>query len=658
MMKLKLSGCVLALVASVLSFAMTEAVANTLGRVASPDGAIRVEIVANDAGELRYTVKRHETLIIGESKLGVVCEDADFSRGLKLLREERTREVQDEYEILTAKRRVNTYRANRKVLHVESANGRAMEVVFQVSNDGVAFRYRWPSAEETAVRKVLEEITSFQFSPETRAWLQPMSVAKTGWSRTNPSYEEHYEKDIPVGTPPKLGAGWVYPALFRTGETWVVISEADLGRGYCGTRLRTASPKGEYTIGFPDEREGLGNGPVKPEGATESPWRVIVIGDLATVTESMLGVDLASPAKVLAKAEQSKIVPGKAAWSWPLLGDGKTVYDVQKQFIDYAAEMTWRYCLIDALWDQQIGYENVKELAEYAATKDVKLLLWYNSRGDWNDAPQTPRDRMLTRESRREEFERLVAMGIAGVKIDFFGGDGQSQIEYYLDILEDAAPYGLLINFHGCTLPRGWQRTYPHLMTMEAIKGLEFITFEQANADEAPIHATMLPFTRNLFDPMDFTPVVLDRINNIERRTSSAFELALSVLFTSGIQHYAEIPDGMAKAPEYVRAFLRDVPGVWDDVVFLDGYPGKFVAIARKAGGRWYVAGINGETTEQKLSLDLTRLKLGQRAKGMLITDGDTPGNLSFAQREVAVVSGEKLPLTLAPRGGAVLVIE
>lgn len=658
MMKLKLSGCVLALVASVLSFAMTEAVANTLGRVASPDGAIRVEIVANDAGELRYTVKRHETLIIGESKLGVVCEDADFSRGLKLLREERTREVQDEYEILTAKRRVNTYRANRKVLHVESANGRAMEVVFQVSNDGVAFRYRWPSAEETAVRKVLEEITSFQFSPETRAWLQPMSVAKTGWSRTNPSYEEHYEKDIPVGTPPKLGAGWVYPALFRTGETWVVISEADLGRGYCGTRLRTASPKGEYTIGFPDEREGLGNGPVKPEGATESPWRVIVIGDLATVTESMLGVDLASPAKVLAKAEQSKIVPGKAAWSWPLLGDGKTVYDVQKQFIDYAAEMTWRYCLIDALWDQQIGYENVKELAEYAATKDVKLLLWYNSRGDWNDAPQTPRDRMLTRESRREEFERLVAMGIAGVKIDFFGGDGQSQIEYYLDILEDAAPYGLLINFHGCTLPRGWQRTYPHLMTMEAIKGLEFITFEQANADEAPMHATMLPFTRNLFDPMDFTPVVLDRINNIERRTSSAFELALSVLFTSGIQHYAEIPDGMAKAPEYVRAFLRDVPGVWDDVVFLDGYPGKFVAIARKAGGRWYVAGINGETTEQKLSLDLTRLKLGQRAKGMLITDGDTPGNLSFAQREVAVVSGEKLPLTLAPRGGAVLVIE
>lgn len=658
MMKLKLSGCVLALVASVLSFAMTEAVANTLGRVASPDGAIRVEIVANDAGELRYTVKRHETLIIGESKLGVVCEDADFSRGLKLLREERTREVQDEYEILTAKRRVNTYRANRKVLHVESANGRAMEVVFQVSNDGVAFRYRWPSAEETAVRKVLEEITSFQFSPETRAWLQPMSVAKTGWSRTNPSYEEHYEKDIPVGTPPKLGAGWVYPALFRTGETWVVISEADLGRGYCGTRLRTASPKGEYTIGFPDEREGLGNGPVKPEGATESPWRVIVIGDLATVTESMLGVDLASPAKVLAKAEQSKIVPGKAAWSWPLLGDGKTVYDVQKQFIDYAAEMTWRYCLIDALWDQQIGYENVKELAEYAATKDVKLLLWYNSRGDWNDAPQTPRDRMLTRESRREEFERLVAMGIAGVKIDFFGGDGQSQIEYYLDILEDAAPYGLLINFHGCTLPRGWQRTYPHLMTMEAIKGLEFITFEQANADEAPIHATMLPFTRNLFDPMDFTPVVLDRINNIERRTSSAFELALSVLFTSGIQHYAEIPDGMAKAPEYVRAFLRDVPGVWDDVVFLDGYPGTFVAVARKAGGRWYVAGINGETTEQKLSFDLTRLKLGQRAKGMLITDGDTPGNLSFAQREVAVVSGEKLPLTLAPRGGAVLVIE
>jgi hypothetical protein len=249
-------------------------------------------------------------------------------------------------------------------------------------------------------------------------------------------------------------------------------------------------------------------------------------------------------------------------------------------------------------------------------------------------------------------------MGVAGMKIDFFGGEGQSQIEYYLDILEDASPFGFLINFHGCTLPRGWQRTYPHLVTMEAIRGLEFITFEQANADQAPTHMAMLPFTRNVFDPMDFTPVVMDRINKIERRSSSAFELALSVLFTSGIQHYAEIPEGMAKVPEYVRAFLRKVPSVWDDVKFLDGYPGKFVVLARKGDGCWYLAGINAEATAKKVSLDLSRLKLGRTARGTLITDGAAEGNLSFEQREVTLKRGEKLELTLKPNGGFVLVFE
>jgi len=487
-----------------------------------------------------------------------------------------------------------------------------------------------------------------------------MSVAKTGWKETNPSYEEYHERDIPVGTPSPLGAGWVYPALFRTGDTWVAISETGLGRGYCGTRLQSKSPDGEYTVGFPDARENFQNGAVNPESTLPwlTPWRVIAIGDLATVAESMLGVDLADKAKPLTAAEKTEIQPGKAAWSWPLLGDDQTNFDTQKRFIDYAAEMGWRYCLIDALWDTQIGYEKVKTLVDYAATKQVRILLWYNSGGDWNGAPQTPRDKLLTHESREAEFARLRAMGVAGVKIDFFGGDGQSMIGYYLDILKDAEPYGLLMNFHGCTLPRGWQRTYPHLMTMEAIRGLEFITFEQANADRAPAHMAMLPFTRNLFDPMDFTPVVLDHINNIERRTSSAFELALSVLFTSGIQHYAEIPEGMAKAPEYVRAFLKKVPGIWDDVKFLDGFPGKFVVMARKGDGRWFIAGINAEPAAKEVSLDLAALHLPKRAKGVLITDGDDGANMSFVTRDVWMKRGEKLELTIKPKGGFVLVCE
>ena len=468
----------------------------------------------------------------------------------------------------------------------------------------------------------------------------------------NPAYEEFYENEIPVGTPSPTGAGWVYPALFRSGDTWLLLSEKGLSRTYCGTRLRSDSPDGEYSVGFPDSRENFQGGPVNPESKLPwlTPWRIIVVGSLKTIAESTLGIDLANKP---ARPASSRIKPGKASWSWPLLGDPQTTYEVQKRFIDYAAGMNWRYCLIDSMWDKQIGYEKIKELIDYARSKSVGVLVWYNSAGDWNSAPQTPRNLMLTHESRVREFERLKAMGVAGLKIDFFGGDGQSVIGYYLDILDDAAPYGFLINFHGATLPRGWQRTYPYMMTMEAIKGLEFVTFEQKNADEEPAHAAMLPFTRNVFDPMDFTPVVLDRINRIQRRTTSGFELALSVLFTSGIQHYAEIPEGMAKAPAYVRDFLKRVPSVWDETKFLDGYPGKFVVLARRGEGRWYVAGINGEATVRTLTLDLSELPV--RGSGTLITDGG--GNLSFCQEAIRLTPGRKLEVTLQTRGGFVLVL-
>jgi hypothetical protein len=280
----------------------------------------------------------------------------------------------------------------------------------------------------------------------------------------------------------------------------------------------------------------------------------------------------------------------------------------------------------------------------------VKLLLWYNSAGDWNTTPQTPRSRLLTHDDRVREFTWLHQAGVAGVKVDFFGSDAQGMIAYYHDILEDAAPFHLLVNFHGATLPRGWQRTYPHLMTMEAIKGLEFVTFDQRNADEEPRHATVIPFTRNVFDPMDFTPMVLDRIRNIERRTTSAFELALSVLFTSGIQHYAEIPDGMAKVPEFVRDFLRHVPSVWDDVRFLDGYPGSYVVMARRSGNRWYVSGINGDTIDRHLSLDLRILG---KSGATLISDGDSH---SFRADTLPLSDRGHVQLTLKPRGGFVLV--
>jgi hypothetical protein len=621
--------------------------------VVSPDGRLAVAFLLNENGAPRYAIRLAGRPVLAESQLGLVRDDADFSWGLKLIDASAVEPVSDHYEILTAKRRINAYLANRREFHLQTRAGRKLDIIFQVSNDGVAFRYRFPET-DASVHELRAEESSFHFLPGTRAWLQPIAVARQGWHEASPSYEEYYEKDIPVGIPSPTGAGWVYPALFRSGDTWLLVSEAGLGRTYCGTRLRSESPDGEYQVGFPDPREVIPGGPADPESTLPwtTPWRLIVIGDLKTVAESMLGVDLAAPP---AQPADASIQPGKASWSWPLLKDGQTTYDVQKQFIDYAAGMGWRYTLIDAQWDKQIGYDKVKELVDYARGKGVGILLWYNSAGDWNTTPQTPRSLLLTHDSRLKEFARLKAMGVAGLKIDFFGGDGQSMIDYYLDLLEDAAPYGFLMNFHGATLPRGWERTYPHLMTMEAIRGLEYVTFEQRNADQEATHAAMLPFTRNVFDPMDFTPVVLDRIPRIERRTTSAFELALAVLFTSGIQHYAEIPEGMAKAPDYVRDFLQHVPSGWDDVKFLDGFPGKFVVLARLGEGRWYVAGINAEAVEKKLPLNLDELSV--RGAGTLITDGDG-GNLSFRCTPAQLSAGQPLEVTLAPHGGFVLVLE
>lgn len=621
--------------------------------VSSPNGRVAVQLSVDGDGVPRYAVQLDNKQVLLPSRLGLIREDADFSRGLSVVSESPVERLTDDYELLTSKRRKNHYVANQRVVDLVGPKREHLHVIFQVSDDGVAFRYQFPRT-STAVHRLKSEASSFKFLPETRAWLQPMSAAKTGWMSVNPSYEEVYERDIAAGTPSPSGAGWVYPALFRSGDVWLLVSESSLPRNYCGTRLRSTWLSTEYNVSFPDPLEGIRGGPVNPESTLPwlTPWRFVVMGSLKTVVESTLGTDLADKPAPNAKVPVDG--PGKASWSWPLLGDDQTNFTVQKQFIDYAAQMGWRYTLVDAMWDKQIGWEKLQELVEYGKSKGVRILVWYNSAGDWNFAPQTPRNLMLTHESRVGEFERLSRIGVAGLKVDFFGGDGQSVIAYYRDILDDAATYGFLMNFHGATLPRGWQRTYPNLMTTEAVRGLEFVTFDQKNAEDEPAHAAMLPFTRNVFDPMDFTPVVLDRIRGIERRTSSAFELALSVLFTSGIQHYAEIPEGMAKAPDYVREFLRGVPAIWDDVKFIDGFPGRHIVVAREGGGRWYLAGINAQPADAKLTLSLADLPV---RGGTLITDGDG-GNLSFRQERVQLTPDRSLVVTLRSRGGFVIVFD
>jgi len=616
--------------------------------VLSPDKSVDLSFDLSSTGEMYYSVAKNKQVVLQRSRLGLVREDGDYTQKLKLSSASSVAPVTDSYEILTAKRKNITYKANKQTYHLVNAEDKKMDVIFQVSNDGLAFRYHFPE-QSTDIKKITDEKTSFKFASTAKGWLQPMSDAQTGWEHSNPSYEEFYEKGIAVGTPSPIKAGWVFPALFQTGNNWVLITETASEGDYCFSRLDAQSTGGEYKIAFPQAAEVFKPGAaLNPESKLPwfTPWRVVAIGSLKTIMESTLGTDLAKPA---IKKDSNYIKPGKSSWSWVLLKDDSTVYKVQKRFIDYAADMNWQYCLVDADWEKKIGYEQAADLAAYATSKKIGLILWYNSAGAWNTTPYGPRNMMVDKETRVKEFIKLEKMGVKGLKIDFFGGDGQSFVQYYHDILKDAADHHLLINFHGTTLPRGLQRTYPNLMTMESIKGMEFRTFSQETEDQQPEHCTTIPFTRNIFDPMDYTPMALYKIPNIKRSTTTAFELALPVVFQSGIQHFAEIPEGMAHMPAYVKTFLRDLPTHWDDTRFIDGFPGKRVVLARKSGSKWYIGGLNGERKDQQFSLDLSFLK---KAGKLIIDDGK--GGLT----ETQLTPGKATKIDVKAAGGFVAVFE
>lgn len=620
--------------------------------IISPDQNL---VVTVDTKKLVYSVAYRNEPVLSESKLGLVRDDEDFSTNLTVKKASRPQVVKDNYTMLTAKKANISYTATERIIETKTSSGKKMNIIFRVSDDGVAFRYEFPET-SSEVRKIISEETSFRFFEGTKAWLQPKAEAQTGFEHTNPSYEAHYMMEIDAGTPSPTQNGWVYPALFRYDNTWMLITEAALGRNYCGTALQQHAPDREYKINFPQAPEVFTNGALNPESTLpwKTPWRIMVIGDLKTIVESTLGTDLALPA---VKMDADFIKPGKSSWSWILKKDDSTVFKVQKKYIDFAADMNWQYCLIDAMWDKLIGYDSVRILAEYAKSKNVGLLLWYNSAGDWNTVKFTPKDKLLTHEDRMKEFGRLREMGIKGIKVDFFSGDGQSMINYYQDILEDAAANHLLVNFHGATLPRGLHRTYPNLMTVEAVFGYEMITFGQGSANKAPEHSVMSALVRNAFDPMDFTPMNLYKIPRIQRTTTAAFELATSVIFLSGIQHYAESPEGIAHVPENVKNFLRALPDYWEDVRFIDGYPGKLFVVARKSGESWYVAGINGENVEKTLTLDLSFLK---NKTGQLIANGSNDGGdePSFTETTVNLPSSGELEIELKGNDGFVAVFK
>ena len=619
-------------------------------KIESPNKKINVSVWTSD-GKIAYNVSFNGKEILNTSKLGLQTQSSDFATNLSFKDATANRKISHSFESVQGKRSQINLNVNERIISWVNPKNQKISIRFLVSDDGVVFKYLLPSYSPNT-DYLTNELTTYNFFSDTKAWLQPMAIAKSGWEQTNPSYEEHYQKGIAVGTPEKTKSGWVYPALFENKNNWILITEAGLQRFNHASRLHHESPNGEYHVAMPDQREVIKDKNLhsKIEGDFETPWRVITIGNLKTIVESDLANAIVSSTHTKVK---DFIKPGKASWSWISSKDDYITYDEQKKYIDFAADMRWQYCLIDVNWDTKIGYDKIEELSKYAKSKNVGLLLWYNSAGDWNTVGYTPKNKLTDRELRRKEFQKLKDLGIKGVKIDFFGGDGQSVIAYYIDILEDADEYELLVNFHGATLPRSWSTIYPHLMTVEAVRGFEMVTFSQEDADRQAEISSILPFTRNVYDPMDFTPMNLSKVrSSVKRKTTSTFELATSIVFLSGIQHYAESPEGMETVLLSIKDLLRNLPNHWQESKFLSGYPGKDIVVARKGNNKWYIAGINGEDKPKNIELDLSSLP----CKEILIQIQDDENAESKVLTNVKY--SKKITIPIKANGGFVIIAQ
>jgi alpha-glucosidase len=619
----------------------------------SPDSQLQATFQIDSQGRALYAITLANKAVLEPSQLGLVLNDSSFDGKLTLESTSEPEMITDKYSMPLGKRRNCVYQANRRTFVLKNDKGEKIQVVFQVSNDGVAFRYVLPESSEKT-HTVTQEKTTFAFASTTVSWLHPMQPGKSGWSKTQPSYEEYYIREKPVGRSSPTGQGWCVPALFRTSDNiWVLICDSEVDENYCAIRLGNDSAGGVYKVAFPHPKEHRGEiDPVSPEIKLPfaSPWRVLIIGQsLGTLVESTLMTDVARPCEI---KNTDFVKPGRAAWHWLRYGEDSASFKMVDSFLDFAAKMNWEYVLIDANWDRFIGYEKMADFVKKAGEKNVGVILWYNSNGSWNDAPMGPKNKMHERTVRRNEFARLKEMGVKGVKIDFFGGDKQATMKLYLDIFKDAADYQILVNCHGATIPRGWQRTFPNLLTMEAVRGMEYCTFSQDNANRQAAHCCVLPFTRNIIGSMDFTPVVFDpNIRQVKLRTTPGFELALSVLFESGIQHFGLVPKEYKLMPGFVVEFLQKVPTAWDDTRFIDGYPGKYAVIARKSGGVWYIAGING--TDKDISLTPELPFISADARVTLITDGP---DRTFIKKDIERDANGRTGVKILPHGGFVIV--
>lgn len=618
----------------------------------SPDGQVQVTI--NDAnGTPNYSVKYASSEFLKSSPLGLHTNIGDYSKNLSMTAFD-TKKVEDHYDLRNIKQSHVDYEATEAVASFTQNGKKVMDVIFRVSNRDVAYRYHIYKKGDTKVCVINEEASGFSLPEGTTTFLCPQSKPMGGFARTSPSYETSYTLDDSMGKN-GWGEGYSFPCLFKISDKgWALISETGVDGRYVASRLLNVKD-GLYRIGFPQQGEcnGWGSTSASVSLPFDTPWRTITVGTtLANIVETTVPFDLVSPKY---KASQ-EYVYGKGSWSWIIGMDSSCNYDEQKRYIDFSAAMGYQTVLIDALWDVQIGYDKIEELARYGKSKGVGLFLWYNSNGNWNDAPQSPLGKMNDSHIRRQEMAWMKKAGIKGIKVDFFGGDKQNMMQLYEDILADANDYGIMVIFHGCTLPRGWERMFPSYVASEAVLASENLHFSQGSCDAEAMNACIHPFVRNTVGSMDFGGSTLNKYYNADnkrgsqRRTSDVCALSTAVLFQSCVQHFALAPNNLTDAPSWAVDFMKNVPTTWDEVKFVDGYPGKYVIIARRSGNTWYVAGVNAEKTALTKKIALPMLNAGATAK-MYSDDAQLNGSV----KDVKINKKKQMTVTIPCNGGLVI---
>jgi hypothetical protein len=625
----------------------------------SPDGKMAVT-VNDDGGRPMYQVTLDGTTYIERSPLGVKMNFGDLSQGLTL-KDCKTSTVKDEYSLKTIKQSHVSYEATEAVCQFTKDGKPALDVIFRVTGRDVAYRYKIYAQKKDMLSAVVEsEASSFMLPNGTTTFLCPQVKPMGGFARTYPSYETSYTWDDQTGKN-GWGQGYTFPCLFKTTAGWVIISETGTDGNYVGCALQNDGGN-KYSIAFPQasEMDGWGTPTAKVTLPALTPWRTMTIGTtLAPIVETTVANDLVQPKYKASKA----YTYGKGSWSWIIRMDGSCNFKEQKEYIDFSAALGYRSVLVDALWDTQIGYDKVAELARYAKSKGVGLFLWYNSNGVWNDAPQGPRHKMDKSAARRKEMKWMQDNGILGIKVDFFGGDKQVMMQLYEDILTDANEFGLQVIFHGCTLPRGWERMYPNYVASEAVLASENLHFGQGACDAEAKNGCTHVFIRNTVASMDFGGSALNKRYSTSndrgtyRRTSDVYALATAVLFQSSVQHFALAPNNLEDAPAWAIDFMKQVPTNWDEVRFIDGYPGKYAIIARRAGNAWYVAGINADKQPLKKTITLPMF-----AKDTQLTVyADDPKyasdpNLAGSVKTVKQNKKQQMTITIPENGGALIV--